>query len=311
MAKLRRLSAGVCALFGPFAIVVPFVVASCGSADSDGSQASPNGGSGVDSGGITSSDGGVVGPGGDTGVDGATPNDGGAPGVATALAVKEHNACLLSTANEALCWGRYESDVPKAFAPGKTWKSIEVGTTIYGHAELCGIHMDDSIECLGGGPATPEIVNDRGYRMITVGDPVGIAERAHRCAIATTGALYCWGPNEDGQLGLGDKAAHPTPTQVGSATDWTEVSAGTVETCGIRGGELSCWGLSSGGRLGDGTTDDHQSPTPVSGGGNVGSRVGRRRRRLRGSVERNALLLGPRRRLRANREEPEGDRHRQ
>lgn len=63
----------------------------------------------------------------------------------------------------------------------------------------------------------------------------------HSCGIAG-GALFCWGRNAYGELGTGDTVPH-SPTQVGSETDWTTVSAGTERTCGIRaGGELYCWG---------------------------------------------------------------------
>jgi alpha-tubulin suppressor-like RCC1 family protein len=36
----------------------------------------------------------------------------------------------------------------------------------------------------------------------------------HNCALLTTGRLRCWGSNNYGQLGVEDRSAHPTPTDV-------------------------------------------------------------------------------------------------
>jgi alpha-tubulin suppressor-like RCC1 family protein len=66
----------------------------------------------------------------------------------------------------------------------------------------------------------------------------------HSCAIAEPGELYCWGSNGDGQTGLGS-AAQPGPvaTRVGTASDWSAISAGVAYSCGIRApGALYCWG---------------------------------------------------------------------
>ena len=41
-------------------------------------------------------------------------------------------------------------------------------------------------------------------------------ERAHAAAVASDGALYSWGDNAEGQLGLGDRQARSTPTELPS-----------------------------------------------------------------------------------------------
>lgn len=65
----------------------------------------------------------------------------------------------------------------------------------------------------------------------------------HSCGIAEAGTLFCWGTNGSARAGLGDDVAFATePTQVGTASDWTAVSAGSAHTCGIRGGLVHCWG---------------------------------------------------------------------
>lgn len=48
----------------------------------------------------------------------------------------------------------------------------------------------------------------------------------HYLAIGDDGALYSWGLNNYGQLGLGDLDNRMIPTKVGSKTDWISVSCG-------------------------------------------------------------------------------------
>jgi alpha-tubulin suppressor-like RCC1 family protein len=76
--------------------------------------------------------------------------------------------------------------------------------------------------------------------------------------------LYCWGFNFDGSVGIGTPTQQEPPVQVGTATDWTAVSAGESHTCAIRGaGALYCWGSNGSGQVGDATTTQRNSPKHV------------------------------------------------
>jgi alpha-tubulin suppressor-like RCC1 family protein len=89
----------------------------------------------------------------------------------------------------------------------------------------------------------------------------------HTCAVLRDGSLWCWGANEEGQLGLGPNDGtgdRPTPTRVGTASDWTFVSGGQGHTCGLRApGTLWCWGRNSGSELGLGLGQPIQFRTPM------------------------------------------------
>ncbi len=54
----------------------------------------------------------------------------------------------------------------------------------------------------------------------------GSAHTSGPCALPESGALYCWGSNTQGQLGNGTLTPRYSPTRVGSAADWTAISAG-------------------------------------------------------------------------------------
>jgi alpha-tubulin suppressor-like RCC1 family protein len=78
----------------------------------------------------------------------------------------------------------------------------------------------------------------------------------HMCAIKSDGALWCWGWNENGQIGNNSTTYAPTPVQVGSDTTWVAGSVGSNSTCAIKSnGTLWCWGGNTYGQLGNGSTD--------------------------------------------------------
>lgn len=79
------------------------------------------------------------------------------------------------------------------------------------------------------------------------------------------GKLFAFGSNDYAMTGLGSgvTAATTTPTQVGSATDWTAVSAGQYHCLGIRGGALYGWGFSLSGSLGLGSTANAPTYDPT------------------------------------------------
>ncbi|HUS22383.1 MAG TPA: hypothetical protein VMZ66_10265, partial [Aeromicrobium sp.] len=79
---------------------------------------------------------------------------------------------------------------------------------------------------------------------------------SHTCGVRSTGALYCWGDDANGQAGNGAITGNVTvPKQITSVTDWKTVSAGGTHTCAIRSnGSLYCWGNDSDGQVGNGAS---------------------------------------------------------
>ena len=80
-------------------------------------------------------------------------------------------------------------------------------------------------------------------------------------------ALYAWGRNSEGQLGVGGTANRSSPTQVGATINWAQVSAGEAEsshTAAIRfDGTLWTWGSGADGKLGHDNVSNSLTPLQV------------------------------------------------
>jgi uncharacterized protein YjdB len=67
---------------------------------------------------------------------------------------------------------------------------------------------------------------------------------SHSCGVATGGAAYCWGSNDDGELGDGTYWPSRLPAAVSGGLTFSMVGAGTTYSCGLTtDGAAYCWGL--------------------------------------------------------------------
>ena len=90
------------------------------------------------------------------------------------------------------------------------------------------------------------------FRMAGAGD-------FHTCALAESGAAYCWGGNHEGQFGTGDLVSSLAPVAVSGGLSFSSLSVGLWHVCGTgEGGRTYCWGFNRSGQIG-------QSPDPVCG----------------------------------------------
>jgi alpha-tubulin suppressor-like RCC1 family protein len=145
------------------------------------------------------------------------------------------------------------------------WASVSTGES---HA--CATRTNGTLWCWGWGDYGQLGIGDIDFETLPVQEVTpargGWASvttgYAHTCATRVNRALWCWGYNTDGELGLGfysqglgGEKGYPYPDQVTApATGWLTVKAGESHTCGIRtGGSLWCTGDNSNGQLGAGS----------------------------------------------------------
>ena len=87
------------------------------------------------------------------------------------------------------------------------------------------------------------------------------------CAVAD-GNAYCWGRNNNGQVGHNAIGNAPQPVAVDTSgvlggKTVTALEAGMFHTCGVADGKAYCWGYNNNGQFGDNSTT-YQSKVPVA-----------------------------------------------
>lgn len=92
---------------------------------------------------------------------------------------------------------------------------------------------------------------------------------AHTCGIAKSGATYCWGSNQYGQIGDGKRTGQQDPnrypTPVLNDPQFVSLALGNQFSCGLtQQGQAYCWGYNYDGQIGNGTsTGENYAPTAV------------------------------------------------
>ena len=204
----------------------------------------------------------------------------------TSVSAGGDTTCALRSSRRLYCWGGNSfrglgdgTDVELRTAPSQVWGNRTDWTAVstgWGHA--CARRAGGRLFCwgynsdgqLGDGtdqirPRPTQVYGNRtDWKVVDSGN-------GHTCARRTSGRLFCWGQNDDGEVGDGTTALRRLrPTQVaGSRTDWASVDIANHHTCATRTtGRLFCWGDGQGGQLGTGAVEEQVKRTPVEVSGN-------------------------------------------
>ncbi|MCH9800189.1 MAG: hypothetical protein K0U62_01495, partial [Actinomycetia bacterium] len=74
----------------------------------------------------------------------------------------------------------------------------------------------------------------------------------------------CWGSNQSGMLGNGQKKSKTKPTGVKNLKKVEQVAVGHVSACArLKNGTAKCWGDNWSGQLGNGKTKSQTKPVSV------------------------------------------------
>lgn len=181
----------------------------------------------------------------------------------TAITGSSDHTCALTSAGSVLCWGDGESG---QLGNGSAGAGVHATTPIQVSGLSSGIHAiaaggfhtcaltsaggvlcwgDNTHGQLGDGSntsrVTPTPVSGLSSGVIAI-----VAGYLHSCALTQSGSVWCWGANDDFQLGLGevDEPMRNTPSMAqGLDSGIVALSAGGLHTCAVtQVGEAKCWG---------------------------------------------------------------------
>ena len=210
----------------------------------------------------------------------------------TQIAAGSTHACALATSGNMYCWGSNASGqigdgtsgtdgnrlapVRVASADGLRFSAVAAGTS-----HSCALATDGRAHCWGSnvsGQLGTAVAGDGLASPTAVEMPEGVAFTSIHaggsttCARTTSGELWCWGLNANGQIGDGTTTDRPRPTRVVMAggSPVRSVSLGQGFACAITTGNATyCWGSNTDGQLGDGREAIRAVPAAIDNPGTV------------------------------------------
>jgi alpha-tubulin suppressor-like RCC1 family protein len=185
------------------------------------------------------------------------------PEPALRIAASTGMVCSLGDSHAVYCWPTALGLNPDPPTPIQ-WFTDHPASGIFtdGDDRICIIATDNTVWCRDDSPFATESVeatDGRVFGSLAVGFK-------HTCGLTSTGATWCWGSNESGQLGDGTTTDRATPVEVQGGHLFVQIAAGWDHTCGrTAAGEIWCWGYGSSGQIGDDHREESATPVTVDG----------------------------------------------
>lgn len=191
----------------------------------------------------------------------------GAPAIE--VAVGDDHSCALLTGGTVWCWGdnsSYQLGADRAAVPSSPRPRQVRGLSGVQHIgagalHSCAVMGNQAVRCwgnnlfgqLGDGTRTsrpaPHPVTNLRRQVVQV-----VAGETSTCALMSSGYIYCWGGNQNGELGAGDFASSNTPRRVRSSVPASFIASGPSHSCAIfSNARLRCWGFNGNGQIGNGS----------------------------------------------------------
>lgn len=204
----------------------------------------------------------------------------GLSGIATIVGGTFHT-CALSNSGGARCWGRNHEGQLGDGTTGReltpvnvTDLSSGVSAIAAGGRHSCALDTAGAVKCwgwnfngqIGDGKSRNNRVTPVAVTALSSAAVNRVAAGAdYSCALTTTGAVKCWGWNENGQLGDGSNENRLAAVDaVGLSSGNTAIATGSSHTCALAtGGAARCWGSNAFGQLGNGNRAEQLAPAAV------------------------------------------------
>lgn len=202
-------------------------------------------------------------------------------GTAIQISAGQDRTCSIMSDGTIKCWGDnlYGALGVGTYPPYSSDEPLVVQNVLSGASlvDLRAYHacavVNGVVKCWGHnlyGKLGDGTTDDRHAPVDVVGLSGEIIEIStggqHTCAINDAHELFCWGSNNDAQLGTGDENYYQylTPlSPLGLPANVTAVSGGEYYTCAIAGGDVYCWGNNWTNQLGIGVGPDRAEPAYV------------------------------------------------
>ncbi len=208
---------------------------------------------------------------------------GGVLGVQKACGGYYHTCALAIGTGKVTCWGRNPDgqigngvigDGNSAEPPTLVAGLPAVVDIACGHYHTCAWDAAGKTWCWGKNLSSQ--LGQGGYSQ-GIATPVAVKNltdtqqlsggQGHSCAVRKTGAVVCWGDNEEGESGQANFAKDvDLPSPIPLPAKVKAVACGTDHSCALlENGAVYCWGDGSDGQLGNGGKVDAEVPVAVAG----------------------------------------------
>ena len=189
------------------------------------------------------------------------------------------HTCAIAQNDDTYCWGRGDDGQLGNNTTTDSLRPVSVDKSSIGNAQFASIASGHKVSCgiTAAGVAYCWGQNNRGQ----VGNGSGTMEfsqpqlvagshtfsaisggQEHMCGFTPTNEMYCWGRNNDGELGIGNGTDSSSPALV-TGFSFSSVGVGRDHSCGIDGDIAYCWGKNTTNQLGDDSSTDRNSPVVV------------------------------------------------
>lgn len=187
------------------------------------------------------------------------------------LALGWHTGCAIVEPGALSCWtdAGFVDPAPTRF--GEPWQDVAVAAP-FAEGMTCAIASAQHLWCWGDrqgarftGPGidpVPRVIRpDLTFEVIEAGHSL---QGGHLCAITTDNALWCWGQNPRGEVGVPPVAEVPAMVRVEGIPPVRSVSIGGEHTCAVDlTDQVWCWGDNGWGQLGTPGSEGMVSHVPL------------------------------------------------
>ena len=201
--------------------------------------------------------------------------------VASGGSLSGTHMCAFSPSGQAFCWGdnswgqlgngsRTYTEAPTLVAGNLTFAYLSTG-----QSHSCGLTTSGKAYCWGlnfaGELGTGDPSGDDATILVPVPVSGGLSFETigtgddQTCGLTSAGEAYCWGENDNGEVGDGTRVNRLAPVAVAGGLTFAELGVGGEHTCGLTlTGAVYCWGWNNQGgfSVGEG---DRLTPMLVSG----------------------------------------------